>query len=120
MYSSLQSFGSIFSLVLNCSLTQFIYICFDVWNALPKKSQHSVNATNDQDTGDNEPDGVDKSVVKLTKAEKRTKIKRMRKEAKKQSKEVAEVEEVEETPQTAVLVLILMQPIANDTYFLVY
>ena len=72
---------------------------------------------NDQGNGDNEPDGVDKSVVKLTKAEKRTKIKRMRKEAKKQSKEVAEVEEVEETPQTAVLVLILMQPIASYTYF---
>ena len=54
---------------------------------------------NDQDTGDNEPHGVDKSVVKLTKAEKRTKIKRMRNEAKKQSKEVAEVVEVEETPQ---------------------
>ncbi|PSR95581.1 Nucleolar complex protein [Actinidia chinensis var. chinensis] len=73
------------------------------YRTVPKKSQHSENAMNDKDIGDNEPDGVDKSVVKLTKAEKRTKIKRMRKEAKKQSKEVAEVEEVEETPQTAVL-----------------
>ncbi|KAL7217549.1 hypothetical protein ACSBR2_010915 [Camellia fascicularis] len=75
-----------------------------VYRTVPKISQHSENATGgDQDIGDNEADGVDKSLVKLTKSEKRAKLKRMKKEAKKQAKEVENVEEVQQTPQAVVL-----------------
>ncbi|KAL7217545.1 hypothetical protein ACSBR2_010911 [Camellia fascicularis] len=75
-----------------------------VYRTVPKISQHSENATGgDQDIGDNEADGVDKSLVKLTKPEKRAKLKRMKKEAKKQAKEVENVEEVQQTPQAVVL-----------------
>ncbi|KAL6977146.1 hypothetical protein U1Q18_025940 [Sarracenia purpurea var. burkii] len=78
---------------------------FVVCDAVPKISQESENATSggDQDIGDHEADGVDKSLVKLTKVEKRAKLKRMKKEAKKQSKEVAKVEEVQQAPQAVVL-----------------
>lgn len=56
-------------------------------------------------------DGVDKSVVKLTKAEKHAKLKKLRKEAKRQAKVVPEVEEMHQTPQVDVLVYLLKLPV---------
>ncbi|XP_052189804.1 nucleolar complex-associated protein 3 isoform X2 [Diospyros lotus] len=74
------------------------------YRTVPKMSQKSENATSrDQDIVNNEADGVDKSLVKFTKAEKRAKLKKMRKEAKKQAKNMAEEEEVQQNPQAAVL-----------------
>jgi len=82
-------------------------------------SQQSENATSrDQDIVNNEADGVDKSLVKLTKAEKRAKLKKMRKEAKKQAKNMAEEEEVQQNPQAAVLVFIQMNLVGNDAFLL--
>lgn len=52
---------------------------------------------------ENEGD-VDKSVVKLTKAERRAKLKKTKKEAKKMGKELAKTEEVQPTQQEAALV----------------
>ncbi|KAH1032314.1 hypothetical protein J1N35_044488 [Gossypium stocksii] len=51
---------------------------------------------------ENEGD-VDKSVVKLTKAERRAKLKKTKKEAKKMGKELAKTEEVQPTQQEAAL-----------------
>ncbi|KAL6975067.1 hypothetical protein U1Q18_023862 [Sarracenia purpurea var. burkii] len=74
------------------------------YRTVPKISQESENATSgDLDIGDHEADGVDKSLVKLTKVEKRAKLKRMKREAKKQPKEVAKVEEVQQAPLAVVL-----------------
>ena len=52
---------------------------------------------------------MDKSIVKLTKAERRAKLKKSKKEAKKQGKELSKTEDVEQTPQAAVLVFTLLQ-----------
>ncbi|MBA0874751.1 hypothetical protein Goshw_021462 [Gossypium schwendimanii] len=64
---------------------------------------------------ENEGD-VDKSVVKLTKAERRAKLKKTKKEAKKMGKELAKTEEVQPTQQEAALAEVKEDLTAEDAF----
>ncbi|KAJ7948944.1 Nucleolar complex protein 3 like [Quillaja saponaria] len=73
------------------------------YRTLQKTSILSENGSKEEETGGAVKDGsVDKSLVRLTKAEKRAKLKKLKKEAKKQGKEVITTG-VQETSQAAVL-----------------
>nr|GEW56984.1 nucleolar complex protein 3 homolog [Tanacetum cinerariifolium] len=69
------------------------------------KAPSKLAKNEDETVGENEDEGRDNGIVKLTKAEKRAKIKKQRKEAKKQGKEVTggEEEEVQQISQAEVL-----------------
>ncbi|XP_057978054.1 nucleolar complex-associated protein 3 [Malania oleifera] len=74
------------------------------YRTVPKASNkfEGVLSVNEA-VGDDEGDGVDKNVVKLTKAERRAKLKKSKREAKKQAKDFAEKEEVQQASQAEVL-----------------
>ncbi|MBA0602829.1 hypothetical protein Gorai_002995 [Gossypium raimondii] len=76
----------------------------DPVDALPVKSLDGevYYLSQTAEVTENEGD-VDKSVVKLTKAERRAKLKKTKKEAKKMGKELAKTEEVQPTQQEAAL-----------------
>lgn len=88
-------------------------------NAAPKKPKDSENAADKYEAdGEDGNEGVDKSIVKLTKAERRAKLKKSKKEAKKQGKELDKTEDVQQTPQAAALVCTLVQLFALFFFFL--
>ncbi|XP_047333626.1 nucleolar complex-associated protein 3 [Impatiens glandulifera] len=68
----------------------------------PKTAKKPGTVGSDQIDGDSSDDGVEASLVKLTKPEKRAKLKKGRKEAKKQEKDAVK-SEVQPTPQEQVL-----------------
>ncbi|PIA63127.1 hypothetical protein AQUCO_00200866v1 [Aquilegia coerulea] len=83
------------------------------YKTAPKKNE----TKNIEDVTEDKDDGIQGSVVKLTKAEKRAKMKKSRKEAKKQAKEPVKTEDdVQENPQAEVLAEMKEELSAEDIY----
>ncbi|MBA0573743.1 hypothetical protein Golob_001004 [Gossypium lobatum] len=89
----------------------------DPVDALPVKSLDGevYYLSQTAEVTENEGD-VDKSVVKLTKAERRAKLKKTKKEAKKMGKELAKTEEVQPTQQEAALAEVKEDLTAEDAF----
>lgn len=81
--------------------------------AVPKTSGIFENGEIEDEDGGVGKDGVDKSIIKLTKAERRAKLKKGKKDAKKQGKDLSQTEQVQQTPQAAILVLCDCNPFMN-------
>ncbi|XP_021888951.1 LOW QUALITY PROTEIN: nucleolar complex protein 3 homolog, partial [Carica papaya] len=73
------------------------------YRTLPKTSGIFENGEIEDEDGGVGKDGVDKSIIKLTKAERRAKLKKGKKDAKKQGKDLSQTEQVQQTPQAAIL-----------------
>ncbi|XVF03511.1 hypothetical protein REPUB_Repub05bG0001200 [Reevesia pubescens] len=68
------------------------------------------------EVAENEDGNVDKSIVKLTKAERRAKLKKSKRGAKKQGKELAKIEEVQQTQQEAALAEVKEDLMAEEAF----
>lgn len=87
------------------------------YRTAPKKPKDSENAADKYEAdGEDGNEGVDKSIVKLTKAERRAKLKKSKKEAKKQGKELDKTEDVQQTPQAAALAEVKEDLTAEETF----